>query len=60
MKDKKQNKKNRSDFIETAISAFIEKTLRNEQNVKDLEILNRRAEVLNQEAAEVLSYQVQL
>ncbi len=56
----KQSKRNRSDFIETALWAFIEKTLRDEQNAKDLEILNRQAETLNREAADVLSYQVQL
>lgn len=55
----KQGKKSRSDFIETVIWAFVEKTLRDEQNTKDLEILNRRAETLNREAADVLSYQVQ-
>jgi len=33
---------------------------RNEQNTRDLEILNRRAEFLNQEANDVLEYQAPL
>jgi len=32
--------------------------IREEQNARDLEILNRRADALNKEAAEVLEYQV--
>jgi len=50
--------KNRSDFIETAIRAFIVQMIREEQNAKDLAIINRKAERLNQEAADVLTYQV--
>jgi len=56
----KQYKKNRSDFIEAAVLAFIGKLIRDEQNARDLEILNRRADYLNQEAAEVLAYQIPL
>jgi len=56
----KQYKKNRSDFIEAAVLAFIGKLVRDEQNARDLEILNRRADYLNQEAAEVLAYQIPL
>ncbi len=50
--------KNRSDFIEAAIRAFIAQAIREEQNAKDLAIINRRADRLNQEAADVLAYQV--
>ncbi len=50
--------KNRSDFIEAAIRAFIAQMIRNEQNAKDLAIINRQADRLNQEAADVLPYQV--
>ena len=50
--------KNRSDFIESAIRAFIAQMVREEQNAKDLAILNRQAERLNEEAIDVLSYQV--
>jgi hypothetical protein len=56
----KQYKKNRSDFIEAAVLAFIGRLIRDEQNARDLEILNRRADYLNQEAAEVLAYQIPL
>jgi len=56
----RQYKKNRSDFIEAAIWAFIGQLIRNEQNARDLEIINRRADYLNKEAADVLAYQVQL
>ncbi len=56
----KQYKKNRSDFIEAAVWAFIGQLIRDEQNARDLEIINRRADFLNQEAAEVLTYQVAL
>jgi hypothetical protein len=53
-------RKNRSDFIETAIETFIEPVLRDEQHAKDLEILNRRAAVFSREAAGVPAYQMQL
>ena len=56
----KQHKKNRSDFIEAAVWAFIGQLIRDEQNARDLEIINRRADFLNQEAADVLGYQVPL
>ena len=53
-------KKNRSEFIEKAIRNYINQLIREEQNAKDLEILNNNAEKLNQEAEEVLMYQVEL
>lgn len=52
--------KTRSEFIEQAIWAYIEQTLRDQRNARDLEILNRRTEYLNQEAEDVLAYQVAL
>ena len=52
--------RNRSDFIETALRIFIQQLEREEQNDKDLGIINRRADYLNREAAEVLTYQVPL
>ncbi|MGA1840769.1 MAG: ribbon-helix-helix domain-containing protein [bacterium] len=54
---KSKHYKNRSEFIETALRAFITQMLRREQNAKDLEIINRRADKLNQEAEDVLTYQ---
>jgi metal-responsive CopG/Arc/MetJ family transcriptional regulator len=56
----RQFKKNRSDFIEAAVWAFIGQLIRDEQNAKDLEIINRRADFLNQEAVDVLAYQIPL
>ena len=56
----KQYKKNRSDFIEAAVWAFIGQLIRDELNAKDLEIINRRADFLNQEASDVLAFQVPL
>ena len=50
--------KNRSDFIEAAIRSFIAQRLRDERNARDLAILNKQADRLNQEAADVLAYQV--
>ncbi|MDD5094003.1 MAG: ribbon-helix-helix domain-containing protein [Dehalococcoidia bacterium] len=52
--------KNRSDFIETAVWTFITQKTREEQNKKDLETINRCADRLNEEAADVLAYQISL
>lgn len=50
--------KNRSDFIEAAIRAYIHQMIREERNARDLAIINRQADPLNQEAGDVLAYQV--
>ena len=50
--------KNRSDFIEAAIRAYIERLRRAEQDARDLAIINRQADRLNQEAVDVLAYQI--
>ena len=50
--------KNRSDFIETAVRSYIAKLIRDEQNAKDLAIINQHAARLNSEAADVLAFQV--
>jgi len=52
--------KNRSDFIEAAIWAFIGQIIRERQNARDIEIINRNADRLNAEAHDVLAYQVPL
>lgn len=52
--------KNRSEFIEAAIWAFINQIIRDQQNARDIEIINRNADRLNAEAMDVLAYQVQL
>jgi metal-responsive CopG/Arc/MetJ family transcriptional regulator len=50
--------KSRSDFIEKAVRVYISQAIRDRQNARDLDIINRNAEVLNQEANDVLTYQV--
>jgi metal-responsive CopG/Arc/MetJ family transcriptional regulator len=52
--------KNRSDFIEAAARRYLAQLAKDEKDRRDLEIINRRAEALNQEAEEVLEYQVAL
>lgn len=52
--------KNRSDFIETAVRAYMKQIIRDSQNANDLETINHNAERLNAEADDVLSYQVPL
>jgi metal-responsive CopG/Arc/MetJ family transcriptional regulator len=56
----RESKRNRSDFIETAVRLFVEQLLRDERNARDLEIINRRADFLNREAADILAYQTPL
>lgn len=50
--------KNRSEFIEAAIQAFVAQHTREPENARDLEIINESADILNQEALDVLDYQV--
>ena len=52
--------KSRSEFIEAAIQAYVVQIARNERNAKDLEIINERADDLNEEALDVLDYQAAL
>ncbi len=52
--------KNRSEFIEAALQFYVAQITRYEQNAKDLEIINYYADDLNQEALDVLDYQVTL
>ena len=50
--------RSRSEFIEEAVGYFLAHLERRETEQRDLEIINRRAESLNREAEDVLSYQV--
>jgi len=50
--------RSRSDFIEKALRAYIAQAVRDNQNARDLDIINREADRLNQEAKDVLTYQV--
>lgn len=52
--------KNRSVFLEVAAKAFLAQLEREELNARDLEIINRHADRLNDEASDVLAYQVEL
>ena len=58
--DRLSGKDDRSRLIEAALRAYIAQAVRHEQNAKDLEIINSRADDLNQEALDVLDYQVAL
>jgi metal-responsive CopG/Arc/MetJ family transcriptional regulator len=51
---------NRSVFLEKAAWAMIEQLRRDEQTARDIEIINRRADYLNQETMDALTYQVPL
>ena len=50
----------RSEFIEAALLAFISQIAREERDARDLKIINSRAKRLNEEAADVLDYQVEM
>jgi metal-responsive CopG/Arc/MetJ family transcriptional regulator len=50
----------RSEFIEAALQAYVAQLLRNQRNAADLEIINQRADELNEEALDVLDYQAAL
>ena len=50
----------RSALIERAVRDFLATAAQRQREAWDLEILHRRAEALNAEAADVLSYQIEL
>ena len=52
--------KNRSEFIEDAVRAFIIQLIRRQRDARDLKIINQRSDYLNREAGDVLTYQVDL
>lgn len=58
--DRLSEDKNRSEFIAAAIQAYVAGFARHRQNTSDLEIINERADDLNEEALDVLDYQVAL
>ncbi len=51
---------NRSALIEKAVRDLIAAEEKRRRDARDLEILNQNAESLNSEAADVLSYQVEI
>jgi len=56
----REYKKNRSGFIEEAVRVFIRQLIRRQPDARDLGIINHRADYLNREAMDVLTYQVDL
>jgi len=52
--------KNRSDVIEQALRHFLTHRMKKLREERDLKILNQKATDLNDEAEDVLSYQVEL
>jgi metal-responsive CopG/Arc/MetJ family transcriptional regulator len=51
---------NRSEFIEAAVRSYILALVREQENLRDLGIIKRRAAMLNREAKDVLGYQTPL
>ena len=49
-----------SEFIENILRKYLLEKKAKEQQLRDLEILNNNAEYLNQEAKDVLEYQIAL
>jgi metal-responsive CopG/Arc/MetJ family transcriptional regulator len=50
--------KNRSDFIETAVRAYLSRLIPEALRERDLAIIAQNADRLNREAADVLAFQV--
>ena len=51
---------NRSRLIEQAVRALLDARARTERDAKEIALINRHADRLNEEAADVLDYQVKL
>lgn len=51
---------NRSEFLESAAWAFIEHFRRAQRTARDIEIINRRADFLNAETMDALTFQIPL
>lgn len=59
--DKKSSKhKSRSDFIENALWTYLKYLIRQEGNKLDLKIINDNSDSLNEEAQDVLNFQVSI
>jgi len=50
--------RSRSEFVEEAVRNYVAQLVKREAEARDLEILNRQADKLNEEASDVLDYQV--
>ncbi len=51
---------NRSEFVECALRAFLAQLAKQERYTQELQLLNQYADELNEEALDVLDYQVPL
>ena len=54
------SKGNRSTFIETAIQYYLKHRKKEIRNQNDLDIINKLSDSLNEEAEDILSYQVKI
>lgn len=52
--------KSRSQFVETALRFFIAQLKKEEQQARDIEIINRCADRLNEETFDAMRYQIPL
>jgi len=52
--------RSRSEFLELAACKFLQHLSREQFDQRDLSIINRRADALNEEAEDVLGYQARL
>ncbi len=50
--------RSRSEFLETAARIYIEQLKKTEAEQRDLEIINKNVDTLNNEADDVLGYQI--
>jgi metal-responsive CopG/Arc/MetJ family transcriptional regulator len=55
-----EGENNRSAFIELAVKTYLELIKRSKRDQKDLKIINRLSDKLNQEAIDVLQFQAEL
>lgn len=55
-----EENQNRSELIEEAVRLFLQAKIRKKRDHRDLKILNERFHELNEEAEDVLTYQVDL
>ncbi len=60
MDAKLKNREDASEFIEEAVRRSLARQTRDEDSDRDIEIINRNARQLNEEAEDVLEYQAAL
>jgi len=54
------SKRSRSAFIEDVLTQYLKKRVREQRDARDLALINRHAEQLNQDATDALEYQAPL